>query len=113
MKAVPKAIVRPEEHLNAETDPVIAAELERSLTHRRNQLAALEKLQRTIRWAEIKTESTLSMVGTIYSQILAGQSKQHLADYRRLLNEIDEEVHTLHDHLQALEEVKFASALAK
>jgi len=87
--------------------------LERSLSHRRSQLAALEKLQRTIHGAEIKIEGTRSMLGTIYSQFLAGQSKEQVADYRRLLNEIDEEVHTLHDHLQALEEVKFASALAK
>ena len=49
----------------------------------------------------------------IYSQILTGQSREHVADYRRLLTEIDEEVHTLQDHLQALDEVKFADTLAK
>lgn len=113
LKSVPQAIARLEERLESESDPVIAAELKRSLSHRRNQLEALEKLQRTIRWAEIKIESTLSMLGTIYSQILAGQSREHVADYRRLLTEIDEEVNTLHDHLQALDEVKFADTLAR
>jgi hypothetical protein len=113
LKRVPQAIDRLEERLEAETDPVIAAELERSLSHRRNQLEALEKLQRTIRWAEIKIESTLSLLGTIYSQILAGQSREHVADYRRLLTEIDEEVLTLQDHLQALEEVKFGDTLVR
>ena len=53
-------------------------------------------------------ESTLSMLGTIYSQILAGQSTRQAADYRRLLNEIDEEVQMLQDHLHALEEVKMS-----
>jgi hypothetical protein len=113
LKSVPQAIDRLEERLQAESDPVIAAEMERSLSHRRTQLEALEKLQRTIRWAEIKIESTLSLLGTIYSQILAGQSREQVADYRRLLNEIDEEVLTLQDHLQALEEVKFGDTLAR
>ena len=56
-------------------------------------------------------EGTRSMLGTIYSQILAGQSKEHVADCRHLLNEIDEEVHTLQDHLEALAEVKLSGAL--
>jgi hypothetical protein len=106
LKDVPKSVARLEKRLNSETDPIMRAELERTLTNRRQQLAALEKVQRNIQMAEIKIESTLSMLGTIYSQILAGQSTRQVADYRRLLNEIDEEVHTLQDHLQALEEVK-------
>ena len=89
---------------------MLIAELERTVNNRRHQLAVLKKLQRSIQMAEIKMESTLSMLGTIYSQILAGQSTRQVADYRRLLNEIDEEVHTLQDHLEALEEVKLTSA---
>ena len=81
---------------------MITAELERTLANRRQQAATLEKLQRSIQMAEIKIESTLSMLGTIYSQILAGQSTRQIADYRRLLNEIDEEVHTVQDHLEAV-----------
>jgi hypothetical protein len=42
-------------------------------------------------------------------QFLAGQSREQVADYRRLLNEIDEEVLTL----QALEEVKFGDTLVR
>ena len=48
------------------------------------------------------------MLGTIYSQILAGQLAAHVADYRGLLTKIDEEVLTLQDHLEALEEVKLS-----
>jgi len=106
LKEVPKSIASLATRLNGETDPIMKAELERTLSNRRQQLAALEKVQRNIQMAEIKIESTLSMLGTIYSQILAGQSIRQAADYRNLLNEIDEEVHTLQDHLQALEEVK-------
>lgn len=108
LKEVPKSVIRLETRLNNETDPLMMAELERTLANRRQQLAALEKVRRDIQMAEIKIESTLSMLGTIYSQILAGQSTRQAADYRRLLDEIDEEVHTLQDHLQALEEVKMS-----
>jgi len=108
LKEVPKSIANLEERLAREANPSIKTELERTVTNRRQQLASLQKLQHNIQMAEIKIESTLSMLGTIYSQILAGQSTRQVADYRRLLNEIDEEVHTLQDHLEALEEVKLA-----
>lgn len=108
LETVPKSISKLEARLAKETDPMMIAELERTVVHRRNQLAALEKLQKTKEWAEIKIESTLSLLGTIYSQILTGQSKDHVADYRRLLDDIDEEVHSLQDYLEALEEVKLS-----
>jgi hypothetical protein len=60
--------------------------------------------------AEIKIESTLSALGTIYSQLLIGQSTNQVADYGRLSSDVDEEVRTLQDHLEALEEVKLGKA---
>ena len=56
--------------------------------------------------AEIKIENTISALGTIYSQILTSKSTDYVADYGRLSEKVDEEVHTLQDHLEALEEVK-------
>ena len=78
------------------------------MTNRRNQMAALEHLQRIIKRAEIKIESTLSSLGTIYSQMLISQSTDHVADYSRLAADVDEEVRTLQDHLEALEEVRLS-----
>ena len=106
LEEVPRSIASLEERLAGEPDPVMRAELERALASRRQQFAALEKLQRSIKMAEVKMENTISILGTIYSQILAGQSIEHVARYRRLLTQIDEEVLTLKDHLEALEEVK-------
>lgn len=106
LESVPRAIEKLEAQLATETDPATKTELERTLSSRRNQLAILEQLQNTMRRAEIKIESTLSALGTIYSQILASQSTDHVADYGRLSEEVDEEVRTLQDHLEALEEVK-------
>ena len=107
LESVPKYIEELEARLANETNEATRTELERTLTNRKNQLAALENLQKTMKRAEIKIESTLSALGTIYPQLLTSQSTNHVADYTRLSADVDEEVRTLQDHLEALEEVKF------
>lgn len=106
LKAVPAAIADLEARLHHESDDAIRAQLERTLANRRKQLVSLEQLQNTVKRAEIQIESTLSLLGTIYSQILTGQSTSHVADYSRLSAEVDEEVRLLQDQLEALREVK-------
>ena len=108
MAAVPKAIADLEDRLANESSEPTRLELERTLANRTQQLAALQRLQDTIKQAEIKIERTLSALGTIYSQLLTAQSTDQVADYRRLSAEIDEEVLALQDHLEALEEVKLS-----
>jgi hypothetical protein len=106
LKSVPQAITKLETQLANETDPATRIDLERTLLNRKNQWAALQHLQNMMKRAEIKIESTLSALGTIYSQLLIGQSTDQVADYGRLSADVDEEVRTLQDHLEALEEVK-------
>lgn len=106
MAAVPKAIEDLEAQLAYEDDPGIRAQLERALINRKNQLATLQLLQNTIKKAEVQIESTLSLLGTMYSQILISQSTNQVADYSRLSVDVDEEVRQLQDHLEALWEVK-------
>jgi hypothetical protein len=106
MQQVPRAIADLEKRLTDETDPDLKAQLERTLTNRQKQLEALEQLDNTMERAEMQIESTVSMLGTIYSQILTGQSTSHVADYSRLSSDVDEEVRVLQDHLEALREVK-------
>jgi hypothetical protein len=106
IQEVPTSIASLNTRLQSETDPTLRVELERTLANRRQQWAALETLQRNSKMAEIKLENTLSMLGTIYSQILVGQTTTQVAGYRRLLAQIDDEVLALQDHLEALEEVK-------
>ncbi|MBN1994571.1 MAG: pentapeptide repeat-containing protein [Anaerolineae bacterium] len=108
LESVPQYIADLKVRLAQETDEATRAELQRTLTNRKNQLASLEQLQRMMKRAEIQIESTLSALGTIYSQILTGQSTNHVADYGHLSAEVDEEVRILQDQLEALEEVKLA-----
>lgn len=110
-KSVPQAIERLEKKLALESDPGLRSQLERTLEHRRQQQRTLDQLQQVIRTTEVKIESTLSLLGTVYSQLLTGQSKNQEADYRRLLGEIDEEVYRLQDHLAAIDEVRSSSSL--
>ena len=106
LAGVPQSIENLEAQLAGETNEAIRAELERTLTSRKHQLAALKRLQNMMKQAEIKMESTLASLGTIYSQLLASQSTNQAADYNHLSADVNEEVHKLQDYLDAMEEVK-------
>ena len=106
MKSVPEAIADLEARIAGETDPAMQKQLQRTLKNRQLQLESLEALENTIKRAEMQIESSLSELGTIYSQLLTGQSTSQVADYSRLAADVDEEVHLLNDQLEALREVK-------
>ncbi len=108
-QTVPKAIKDLEKRLASEPDAAIKKQLARTLANRQKQQESLDALQTTVKRAEIQIESTLSQLGTIYSQLLTGQSTSHVADYSRLSADVDEEVRLLQDQLEALREVKLGS----
>lgn len=103
---VPQAVRELQQRLTGEADPAIKRQLEKTLTSRQQQLTALEMLDNTLTRAEFQIESTLSQLGTIYSQLLTSQSTSDVADYNRIAINLDEEVQLLEDQLQALREVK-------
>jgi hypothetical protein len=106
LETVPQAIQALEAQLAGAADGAIRVQLEQTLANRRNQLASLRQLQSTMQQAEIQIENTFSLLSSIYSQILTGQSISHGADCGRFLTDLDEEVHQLQDQLEALREVK-------
>lgn len=106
LKAVPKAIARLETELAEAPSPQVQSALERTLNNRRQQLAALESLRDMTRWAEVKIENTVSILGSLYSQALMSQSTGQVADYQRLLAEIEDEAQALDDYVTTLAEVK-------
>ncbi len=106
LATVPQAIAALEPQLAGAADGALRAQLEQALAHRRNQLASLRQLQGTLQQAEIQIENTFSLLSSIYSQILTGQSISHGADCERFLADLDEEVCRLQDRLEALREVK-------
>ena len=106
LATVPEAIARLERQLADGPPPRLADELARTLASRQRQLDALESLQKTMRWAEVKIENTVSMLGAIYSQALMSQSTGQVADYRRLLDDVTNEARSLDDYVTMLAEVK-------
>jgi hypothetical protein len=106
LKTVPDAIKKLKGQVDSETDARVKARLEQTLQTRRNQLATLDKLQSSMRQAEVQLESTVASLGTIYSQVLTAQSTNQVADYGHLAAEVTEQVHQLQDQIEALEEVK-------
>lgn len=103
---IPKAIAALETQLAGTSAVALRSQLEQALTHRRHQLVLLNGLQSRMKQAEIQIEHTLSLLSTLYSQILTGQSIRHIADYQRLLPNLEEEVYRLQDQLEALHELK-------
>jgi hypothetical protein len=106
LETVPAAIKKLEAQVMSEPDARVKARLEQTLQTRKNQLATLEKLQSSMRQAEVQLESTVASLGTIYSQVLTAQSTNQVADYGHLAADVNEQVHQLQDQIEALEEVK-------
>ncbi len=106
LATVPQAIAALERQLAGAADGALRVQLEQALVNRRNQLTSLRQLQSALQQAEIQIDNTFSLLSSIYSQILTGQSIDHGADCGRCLADLDEEVRRLQDHLEALREVK-------
>lgn len=103
---VPLALAALEQQLDSAVNPGLRLQLEQALAQRRTQQAVLEQLQTTAGQAEIQIERTISLLGTLYSQLLANQSSLRIAGYTHWLQEVDEQVHCLQDYLEALKEVR-------
>ena len=106
MVAVPKAIENLEKELACQVAPILRTQLEQTLSNRQKQLASLRQLQTTIKQVEIQLENTVALLGTIYSHLLAAHSTNQVADYHRLLVDVDQAVNRLQDYLSALQEVR-------
>lgn len=103
---VAQAISKLQAQLTSETDERVRQQLARTLAARQQQGESLDKLDSLMRQSEVQLESTVAALGTIYSQALAAQSTNQVADYSHLSSDVNEQVHQLRDQLEALEEVK-------
>jgi hypothetical protein len=106
MVQVPLAIEDLKRRLSCESNDNLRPHLQRTLLGRQTQIASLNQLQTIARQAEVRIEHTLSLLGTIHSQLLVGESSNQVANYERLCADVDEEVNCLQDHLEAIREVK-------
>lgn len=106
LQAVPQAIADLENRLTQERNGHLAHPLNQLLTLRQNQYNLLQQLQSSLQQTEIQLEHTLTLLGTIYSQLLISQATNDIADYGRISASIDEEMRRLGDQLDSLREIR-------
>lgn len=112
-QSVPVRIANLEHDLAQERDPAVRAQIETTLQNKRTQLAHLEQLDNSMQRAELQLESTLSALGTVYSQtLLVGAKDIDSGRAQRLREDIANQVTGLEDMLQAMDDVYVDSAAA-
>jgi hypothetical protein len=95
-----------EEQLRADLDPRVRAQIEQTRDGLERQQRTIDTLENTMARAELQLESTLSSLGTIYSQtMLVGAKDIDSGRAKRLQQDISEEVHELDGILVAMDEV--------
>ncbi|MDX1992270.1 MAG: hypothetical protein SF029_07765 [bacterium] len=106
-RQVPQQLDKTRQRMERETDPAVRRELERQVQQLEQQLINLEATVNSVRRAEIQLESTLSSLGTIYAQMARlGTKEVDSGRAQRLRLEIQDEISSLQDTLEAIDEVQ-------
>ncbi|MEO1288297.1 MAG: hypothetical protein AAFV93_11055 [Chloroflexota bacterium] len=107
-RALPGQIEKVKIRIQQETSEAVRNDLERQLQLLEQQLNNLEATRNSVKRAEIQLETTLSSLGTVYAQmsLLGTQSSLDGSRQQRLSAEIQDEVMSLQDTIQAMEEVQ-------
>jgi len=109
--AIPDEIEELERRLSQETDAQVTAQLEQTIDNKRALLVQLEHLDNTMERAELQLDDTLSAMGTIYAQMqLIGAKDIDSGRAQRLREDIADQVGSLYDLVQAMDEVYHSSA---
>jgi hypothetical protein len=100
-----------ENRIAVENDPVVRQQIEFTMDGMQRQISTIESLEKTMDRAQLQLESTLSSLGTIYSQtMLVGAKDIDSGRAKRLRQDIREEVEELDSILLAMDEV-YASGM--
>ncbi len=106
LQSVPGEIRGLEQRLAQESDPQIKSQIEQSLKRKRAQWKQLQRLDTTMERAELQLDDTLSAMGTIYAQMqLIGAKDIDSGRAQRLRQDIADQVNSLQDVIQAMDEV--------
>ncbi|MCS6836794.1 MAG: hypothetical protein NZ750_12355 [Anaerolineae bacterium] len=107
LRSVPGKIEKVQVRLQRETDARVRADLEDQLRQLEKQQKNLEATINSIKRAEIQLESTLSSLGTVYAQMSLISTKEvDSARAQRLRKEIRDEVSSLQDTIEAMDDVQ-------
>lgn len=110
-QSVPTRISNLQQQLAATSDPAVRAQVEMTLKNTQTQLANLQRLESSMQQAQLQLESTLSALGTVYSQtLLVGAKDIDSGRAKRMRQDIADQVVELEDLLEAMDDVYMDSA---
>lgn len=107
-RSVPQQIEKVKIRIERESDERVREDLERQLSLLEQQRANLDQTKNSIKRAEIQLETTLSSLGTVYAQmsLLGTRGSVDGSKQQRMRLEIQDEVMSLQDTIEAMEEVQ-------
>jgi hypothetical protein len=111
-RELPRAIADLRSRLQQEEDESVRQQLRKAITSKEEQLINLGKLQNMMEKAEYQLETTLTALGTVYSQILLVDAKDiDSGRAQRLREDVAEQVAALQSLQETLDEVYGSSTL--
>lgn len=106
LQRVPTDIRNLEQKLAREDSPEVKQQLQRTIADKKRQLQTLQSLEDNMEKASYQLDSTISALGTIYSQLLlVGSKDEGGSRVNRLQDEISDQVQRLEDLSEAMDEV--------
>lgn len=106
MRSVPLAIQNLQAKLRVEDDASVREQMQQTIESKRAQLANLQQLENMMQKAELHMDTTLTAMGTIYSQLLlVGVKDVDSGRAQRLRQDITEQVKQLEDVVSSMDEV--------
>lgn len=108
IRMVPQQIEKVKIRIQRESDDRVRDDLERQLRLLEQQKVNLEQTRNSVKRAEIQLETTLSSLGTVYAQmsLLGTRGSVDGSGWQRKRLEIQDEVNSLQDTIEAMEEVQ-------
>jgi hypothetical protein len=111
LKEVPQKISKVRQRIDLEKDERVKQDLTAQLKQLEQQRANLEATVNSSKRAEIQLESTLSSLGTVYAQMsLLGTKQVDGGGAQRIREGIQDEVASLQDTIEAMDDVQSYSA---
>jgi len=106
MRSVPLAIQNLQAKLRVEDDASVREQMQQTIESKRAQLANLQQLENMMQKAELHMDTTLTAMGTIYSQLLlVGVKDVDSGRAQRLRQDVTEQVKQLEDVVSSMDEV--------
>jgi hypothetical protein len=105
-RTVPQAIQNLQAQLKTERNPAVIEQIQQTLQAKQQQLNSLKMLEGTIHKAQLQMDSTVTALGTVYSQLLlVGVKDIDSGRARRMREEVTEQVNQLQDLVSSVDEV--------